>query len=186
MSKPDPARRRPRGRLSDEFVRVIAQSLSDLPAMRPDVPRVIAVDAEYRLRELIQLAKSFMVHSKRTGLAVEDVATALRRRSAEPVFALGVGGPGRKVADVEGVYMRTDKLVRLDDLITRELPGGGGGVTVKAGWVALDGEQVVGENGRSGGRAKRLSEGYVHYHLFSSRYFLSDDRRTDMVIKCNV
>lgn len=164
MTKPDALRRRPRPRVSEDFVRVVAQSRSEILPLQADVPRMIANDAEYRLRDLIQHAKSFMVHSKRTRLSVDDVAAALRSRKGDPVIGLGLGAPSKKVEGVEGVYVRKDEVVKLDELITKELPEADAEVCVEPGWVVLEGEQVM-ENGRIRGGAKKLSSRYVRCHF---------------------
>lgn len=146
MTRGDHAsKRRPRtARIDEEFIKVVAQSMPGLPQMRADVPRAIANDAEYRLRELIQRAKSFMVHSKRRRLTVDDISAAFSRRSNEPVFGFGVGLPVQRIEGVPGVYMRKERFIELEELIKAELPLRGPLPNVEANWIALGGNELMG------------------------------------------
>ena len=54
-----------------------------IKSLDSDTAMQLAEDAEHRLRELIELAKQFMVHSSRTKLLVEDIARACSHSNAE-------------------------------------------------------------------------------------------------------
>ncbi|OIR57457.1 MAG: transcription initiation factor TFIID subunit 6 [Amphiamblys sp. WSBS2006] len=51
-----------------------------------DVARLLANDVEYRVRELVQDASKFMLHSKRTRMSVDDIRNAFLLRNIEPVY----------------------------------------------------------------------------------------------------
>lgn len=169
MSKGDIAsKRRPRtARIDEEFIRVVAQSIPGLPQMKVDVPRAIASDAEYRLREIIQRAKSFMVHSKRRRLSVDDISEAFSRRSTEPVFGFGAGAPVNHVDGLPGLYMRREAFVKLEDLIAADLPARTVCPCIEANWVALEGKKLTNAgNTQANATSNGLPERYVRNSHF--------------------
>lgn len=76
-------------RLSTEAVRVIAQSVPNLPPMSDAAAATLASDAEYRLRQIIQEGVKFMKHSKFPHLLPTHINTALRVLNVEPVYGFG-------------------------------------------------------------------------------------------------
>lgn len=76
-------------RLSTEAVRVIAQSVPNLPPISDTAAATLASDAEYRLRQIIQEGVKFMKHSKFPHLLPTHINTALRVLNVEPVYGFG-------------------------------------------------------------------------------------------------
>lgn len=176
MSKGDNTlRRRPRAaRIDEEFIKVVAQSLPELPPLKSDVPRALAADAEYRLRELIQRAKSFMVHSKRRRLTVEDISGAFRHRDTQPVLGYGAGDLGehiefRHVEGSPGLYVPREEFVKLEDVITAELPARRLCPAIEANWIALEGKTVTtaDEDTKAPAVPNPLPERYSLLHIFA-------------------
>lgn len=141
MSRPDTPRRRSRPpRLTEDFIKVIAQTLPDNPPLDPALPKILAADAEYHLRSIIQRAKCFMKHSKRSNLTVSDIALAYKRRDRQPF--LGYRGapetPGMSdfVQVGTGVFVQRDEVVNLEDVLTKDLPREKGKrVRMQARWL---------------------------------------------------
>lgn len=65
-----------------ETVQVIAQSLG-INKLKDDIAQTLALDVEYRIREIIQDASKFMRHSKRKLLTTDDVNHALSMKNIE-------------------------------------------------------------------------------------------------------
>lgn len=72
-----------------ESIQEVAQSLP-LDALGPGAATLLAGDVEYRLHLILQEAKKFMVHAKRSTLMPEDVEHALEALNVEvgPFFNL--------------------------------------------------------------------------------------------------
>lgn len=65
-----------------ESIQEVAQSLP-LDALGPGAATLLAGDVEYRLHLILQEAKKFMVHAKRSTLMPEDVEHALEALNVE-------------------------------------------------------------------------------------------------------
>lgn len=76
----------PSARLNPESVHVVAQSISHLPPVSDAGATALALDTEYRIRQIVQDAIKFMKHAKRARLQPNDINAALRLRNVEPVY----------------------------------------------------------------------------------------------------
>lgn len=73
-------------RLHMDTVIGMAQTIPNLPPITDAAASELALDAEYRLREIIQEALKFMRHSKREELSTNDINSATRLRNVKPMF----------------------------------------------------------------------------------------------------
>lgn len=73
-------------RLSTEAVRVISQSVPNLPLLSDAAAATLASDAEYRLRQIIQEGVKFMKHSNLPYLLPTHINIALRVLNVQPVY----------------------------------------------------------------------------------------------------
>jgi transcription initiation factor TFIID subunit 6 len=76
-------------RLSALSIRVIAQSIPNLPPLKDEAAAALAPDAEYRIREIVQDSMKFMQHARRRRLTTGDINAALRLRNVEPLYGFG-------------------------------------------------------------------------------------------------
>lgn len=159
------------GRLGTEAVHIIAQSLPHNINLTDAAAAVLAPDAEYRLREIIQDSVKFMKHSKRYRLAPEHINSALRLRNVAPMYGFGktaaprtappliipngngsrncprpspTQAEGSQFHTVEGssdLFFTADKEVNLKTFIEAELPPLPLEVSVAPHWLAINGVQ---------------------------------------------
>ncbi|CDF35712.1 unnamed protein product [Chondrus crispus] len=101
-------------RLSPEAVHVIAQSVHNLPPLSDPAAATLALDAEYRVRQIVQEGIKFMKHSKQNTLLPSHVSIALRVLNVEPVYGFGAKrrrgnhGAGAFVGAVAGALGKPD------------------------------------------------------------------------------
>lgn len=74
-----------------DTIQEVAQSLS-LEPLGPGAADLLAGDVEYRLHLILQEAKKFMIHGKRTTLRPDDVEHAMEALNVEVSF--GIEGLG--------------------------------------------------------------------------------------------
>lgn len=115
--------------LNVDAVRIIAQSINEGLALAPGAAEVLAPDAEYRLREIVQDAIKFMRHSHRDTLATTDIDSALRLRNVEPIFGFGESttGPRKGTRRMSGQKGTTSEVRRSGESF-REVRGYKGGL----------------------------------------------------------
>lgn len=138
--------------LQEDVVRVIAQSLPEIGPVKPEVSRALASDTEYRLREVIRQAKSYMRHAKRSHLTVEDVANAYKRRDSQPVLGYGCGAESVEYMHVEGtsgLFIPKDSIVKLTDVVSAELPSRKSAPYLEPTWLVVGGKYQLAREGRA-------------------------------------
>ncbi|CAG8507264.1 4231_t:CDS:2 [Racocetra fulgida] len=96
--------------------------------LKDNAAAALALDAEYRIHEIIQEANKFMRHSKRTKLTGEDINNALR--------VVNVDVTGQQ----ELLFMDDDEY-EFENLITSPMPKLPAEVTYTAHWLAVEGVQ---------------------------------------------
>lgn len=148
-------------RLSADTVRVIMQSLR-CKNMNDAAATVLASDAEYRIREIIQDSVKFMKHSKRDRLIPDDINAALRLRNVAPTYGFGRTAKAESLVQPNGVasssanasqfrnaegvpdlYFAVDRVHNLKALAEAPLPPLPLEVTVAPHWLAINGVQPV-------------------------------------------
>ncbi|MCO5599839.1 hypothetical protein L7F22_053946 [Adiantum nelumboides] len=141
-----------------DSVQDVAESLS-LPPLKDSVASVLALDVEYRIRQIVQDASKFMRHGKRSQLRVADIDRALRQRNIEPIFGfhpttLGkasasgayptpVGSTFRRVQTQTGpIHLVADEEIDLEKVLdTSPKVALSPGVGWSAHWLAVEGVQ---------------------------------------------
>ncbi|KAK6777018.1 hypothetical protein RDI58_023735 [Solanum bulbocastanum] len=125
-----------------ETIEVISQSIG-VSNLSPDVLPTLAVDVEYRIREIMQEAIKCMHHSKRTTLSTDDVDAALSLRGVEPIYGFASGDPlrFRRAAGHKDLFYIEEKDVEFKDVIEGPLPKAPLDAAVVAHWLAIEGVQ---------------------------------------------
>lgn len=151
-------------RMSAETVRVIVQSTQKGDVLTDGGAALLATDAEYRLREIIQDAMKFMKHSKRRRLLPDDINAALRLRNVAQTYGFGRAAPdsaplvqasnqpspkrqktdslGWRAADgLDNVFFTADKPMSFKNILEKPLPPRPLDVTIAPHWLAVNGVQ---------------------------------------------
>ncbi|KAI5961632.1 taf6 [Candida pseudojiufengensis] len=108
----------------------------------------LAMDVEYRIHEILELAIKFMRHSKRKILMTSDIDYALKVLNVEPLYGydnsqnltfketmVGAGG--------QTLYYIDDHEIEFEKLINQELPKVPRKTTFTAHWLAIEGVQPM-------------------------------------------
>lgn len=111
-----------------------------------DVAKVLAMDVEYRLKEIIEQAMKFMRHSKRKTLNTKDIAGALKVLNIEPLYGYDTGRALSYREAVTGAnqtlyYVDEEEEVDFDKLINEPIPKVPREPTFTAHWLAIEGVQ---------------------------------------------
>ncbi|PHT35387.1 Transcription initiation factor TFIID subunit 6b [Capsicum baccatum] len=126
-----------------ETIEVISQSIG-VSNLSPGVLPALAVDVEYRIREIMQEAIKCMHHSKRTTLSTDDVDAALSLRGVEPIYGFAASGDPlrfRRAAGHKDLFYIEEKDVEFKDVIAAPLPKAPLDTAVVAHWLAVEGVQ---------------------------------------------
>lgn len=132
----------PDSAIDEQCVRVIAQTIPGVSNLKSEVALALAPDAEYRIRQVIQQAKSFMQHARREKLTVADVAAAFRLRDRmHPVLGFRGCRDDRdlgfqRVPGAADLYVDIDTFVSLDALMLMDLPTQKPSPAIVAEWMA--------------------------------------------------
>ncbi|KAA8500055.1 Transcription initiation factor TFIID subunit 6 [Porphyridium purpureum] len=134
-------------RIRSESVDVIAQAvLGVAPGSLPEpVCQLVAADAEYRVREVVQESMKFMRHSKRGSLTAGDVQAGLRQLNIPPVYAISNTDPVEfaSVHASPGLFYVRDKELLIADLVQADLPPLPNAATLSMHWLAVEGTQPL-------------------------------------------
>lgn len=111
-----------------------------------ETARNLAMDVEYRIHEVLELAAKFMRHGKRRLLTAQDMDKALRLLNVEPLY--GYSGAST-VAFKEAIVLETGQTlyyvdqpeVEFEKLINQPLPRVPRVPTFTAHWLAIEGVQ---------------------------------------------
>ncbi|CAK9438984.1 uncharacterized protein LODBEIA_P32080 [Lodderomyces beijingensis] len=129
-----------------DTIRDAADSLAiNLP---DEAAKNLAMDVEYRIHEILELAIKFMRHSKRKMLMTSDIDYALKVLNVEPLYGydnsqaltfketmVGAGG--------QTLYYVDDHEIEFEKLINQELPKVPRRTTFTAHWLAIEGVQPM-------------------------------------------
>ncbi|KNE60937.1 hypothetical protein AMAG_06698 [Allomyces macrogynus ATCC 38327] len=123
-----------------EFAKHAAEALG-VANLRDDVAHALTSDMEYRMREVIQEAKKFMRHSRRTFITTHDINAALKVKNVEPLYGFVAPRPVKyKRADASVFYIEDEEL-DFDKVLSAPLPKLPLDVALSAHWLAIDGVQ---------------------------------------------
>lgn len=114
--------------LSPECILVIAQAFPQLPALRPEVPTLLAQNSEFYLRHIIRLAKAHMRHSNSSSLCVRHVELALASATSDLRHPLILGYSSAEspptfdsVEACPGLFVRSEPSVPLSQILYQPL-----------------------------------------------------------------
>ncbi|XP_078672562.1 TAF6-like RNA polymerase II p300/CBP-associated factor-associated factor 65 kDa subunit 6L isoform X1 [Branchiostoma floridae x Branchiostoma belcheri] len=155
-----------------ESVKAHAESIG-ISEVSDDVAAMVAEDACYRLREVMQASCQFMRHAKRKRLTAEDFNRALRWGNVEPMYGHNSPDPMvfRPTKDAE-LYFYEDKEINLTEFAMETiLPRNPGETTVKAQWLVVEGRD------KGAGSSPALSEELVQYYDQVTRAILGGNEQ---------
>ena len=116
---------------------------------------VLSRDCEYKIRLLIQEARKYMTHSRRTKLTVEDLNYALEQFGEQPLFGydglealqfkpVQAGQAGLSTSSLPSagmVWVVPGEEVNLEDVLAEPLPKAPQPITLSGHWLAIEGVQ---------------------------------------------
>jgi transcription initiation factor TFIID subunit 6 len=116
---------------------------------------VLSRDCEYKIRLLIQEARKFMSHSRRTKLTVEDLNFALDQFGEQPLLGydglealqfkpVQAGQAGLSTSSLPSagmVWVVPGEEVSLEDVLAEPLPKAPQPITLSGHWLAIEGVQ---------------------------------------------
>lgn len=131
-----------------DTVKDVADSLG-IDSITDDVLKALAMDVEYRILEIIELAVKFKRHSKRDALTTDDISKALRVLNVEPLYGYHDGSAVDKdvtfsrvnASGGQTVYYLDDEEVDFDKLINEPLPQVPRLPSFSTHWLAVEGVQ---------------------------------------------
>ncbi|KAK9461782.1 uncharacterized protein V1516DRAFT_635774 [Lipomyces oligophaga] len=127
-----------------DTVKDVAESLgiSNLP---DEVSKSLAMDIEYRINEVLEEAKKFMKHSRRSVLTPLDISHAFRVLNVEPLYGYDSNRPVKFREAILGpgqtLYYIEDEEVDFERIINMPLPKVPREVNFTAHWLAIEGVQ---------------------------------------------
>ncbi|KTW29747.1 hypothetical protein T552_00954 [Pneumocystis carinii B80] len=128
-----------------DTVKDVAESIG-INQLDDDVAKVLALDIEYRIHEVIQEAVKFMRHAKRTILTVSDISHALRVLNVEPLYGYHAFRPvrfgeSRLEQGQPPLYYLEDEDIEFDKIIHAPLPKVPRDINYSVHWLAIEGVQ---------------------------------------------
>ena len=166
------------GIYSPDSVSEVAQSLP-IDNLGVGAADLLAGDVEYRLNLILQEAKKFMIHGKRTTLQPQDIEYAMEVLNVEPILvpprplpqppfaaiplptAPATSGGGSSSQSQPQLYHVPDDEIDFATYLKQPLPAGlanSAGVKWKAHWLAVEGVQpAIPDNPAPSSRAGRVS-----------------------------
>ncbi|KAI5968897.1 taf6 [Candida theae] len=108
----------------------------------------LAMDVEYRIHEILELAIKFMRHSKRKMLMTSDIDYALKILNVEPLYGYDNSQPLNFKETMVGaggqtLYYLDDQELEFEKLINQELPKVPRRCNFTAHWLAIEGVQPM-------------------------------------------
>ncbi|OLL24601.1 Transcription initiation factor TFIID subunit 6 [Neolecta irregularis DAH-3] len=132
------------GVLSNDTIKDAAENLG-IANLSEEVSKALALDVEYRMKEVIQEAMKFMRHAKRTILSTNDISHALRTLKLEPLYGYGSSRPMNfreaHYGQSHPIYYLDDDEIEFEKVINSPLPKVPREVAMTAHWLAIEGVQ---------------------------------------------
>ncbi len=126
--------------LSKDHVLVLAESLG--LGVDDAVAALISNDVEYRVRQIIQDARKFQIHSRSPMLLAEDINSALAARNSEPIY--GFISPSQfKPIPHQSLFYLHDEEIDLEQLLRLQAPKLPPPISWHAHWLAVEGQQPM-------------------------------------------
>ena len=125
-------------------IKDVAESVG-IASLHPDVVDNLARDVEYRLAQVLEEARRFMRHAKRTSLSTQDVSNALRVLDVEPLYGYESTRPLRfgeaSIGPGQPLFYVEDEEVDFEKMINAPLPKVPREMSFTAHWLAVEGVQ---------------------------------------------
>lgn len=127
----------------------VKDSADSLGINLPDeAAKNLAMDVEYRIHEILELAIKFMRHSKRKLLMTSDIDYALKILNVEPLYGYDNSQPINFKETMVGaggqtLYYLDDQEIEFEKLINQELPKVPRRCNFTAHWLAIEGVQPM-------------------------------------------
>ncbi|KAL7751824.1 histone H4-like TAF Taf6, SAGA complex subunit [Sorochytrium milnesiophthora] len=126
--------------LHKDFVKITAESIG-MSGIKDDVASQLIQDVEYRLREVLQEAKKFMRHSRRTILLPEDVNSALSVKNVEPLYGYMSPEPAKFKRAAQDLFYLEDEELDFEKVLSTPLPKLPMEISFTGHWLAIEGVQ---------------------------------------------
>lgn len=128
-----------------DTIKVIAESIGIVKISDDDVYTEIAVDLEYRLREILQDSIKMMKHSKRTRIQSEDINSALSLQKYECLYGYSYKNALNflRVVGQKDLFCLEENELDIKDLINDPLPSPPKDVVLQSHWLAIHGRQPL-------------------------------------------
>lgn len=104
---------------------------------------ILSQDIEYRVKELCQEASKFMLFSKRSKLAIDDINNALITRNVDPLFGYDPKDNLVFKNDLlkSSIYYVPDEEIDLEEFLNQPLPKIPANPKITSHWLAIEGIQ---------------------------------------------
>jgi transcription initiation factor TFIID subunit 6 len=125
-----------------EMIRVIAES-NGHGKISDEVFSQVAVDLEYRLREILQDSIKMMKHSKRTLLTTDDINSVLSLQNYEILYGFSFNNPLNflRVVGQKDLFCIESEEIEIKDLLNDPLPEAPEDVLLQSHWLVINGVQ---------------------------------------------
>jgi histone H3/H4 len=125
-----------------EMIKVIAES-NGHTKISEEVFSQVAVDLEYRLREILQDSIKMMKHSKRTLLTTEDINSVLSLQNYEILYGFSFNNPLNflRVAGQKDLFCIEADEIDIKDILSDPLPEAPEDVLLQSHWLVINGVQ---------------------------------------------
>jgi transcription initiation factor TFIID subunit 6 len=125
-----------------ETIKVFAETLGHAK-ISDEVASQIAVDMEYRLREILQDSIKMMKHSKRTLLTTEDINSVLSLQNYEILYGFSFNDPLNflRVLGQKDLYYAEETELDIKEILNDPLPQAPEEVLFQSHWLAINGVQ---------------------------------------------
>lgn len=104
---------------------------------------ILSQDIEYRVKELCQEASKFMLFSKRSKLAIDDINNALMTRNVDPLFGYDPRDNLIFKNDLlkSSIFYVPDEEIDLEEFLAQPLPKIPESPKITSHWLAIEGVQ---------------------------------------------
>lgn len=99
---------------------VIAE-LINIQDLDPEAAEYLLQDAEYKIRQIIEIASKFMRKSRRRVLQVSDIQYALKHLGIPPIFGYPNSTTGySKIPNMDDTWVLEDNEITLNDFVKQK------------------------------------------------------------------
>ncbi|GAB5368476.1 hypothetical protein AAMO2058_001322600 [Amorphochlora amoebiformis] len=123
-------------------IQLVASQLG-IEGLDEETAEELAIQVEYRIKQIVQLGRKFMKHSKREELCSEDVDGALRLFNVESLYGYSSSDPitFEKAKGYDDLFFVKDQIVSFHSILEEALPKCPPEPTFSVHWLAVEGQQ---------------------------------------------